>query len=431
MFKKIVFLAAVLAATSGQAKPLLLNSQDSFASACLRGNDTPGRLIAICNKALADHSASASQRADMKDVLIWAYFDDGQLELARRLAIELRDEAPQSHLGWASRAWLDFNVDNYQAAAENFAKAREIEISPGVLSGLAASRYYLEELSLDETLEQLDLALALNPEYTWALREQGWILGRAGQHDAAIEKFEQAQQVDPLSYQATYGALWVLTESNQWEKALDAANKTLDLRPGYQNALSRRSLTYLHLDRPKMAIKDAEAILAKTPNSSDGHVRKARALNALGQRRAAIDLLAEFDGQHPFDSYLLYWLASLLHDEGDLEPAKQHMDRIFDAGEQSYFDMYLRAYIHLDLGDFDATLQDVENALAERPASEWAMWIKARAMIGQGAPEVAMSTIEAAFEAGLPATEVQTFVADFLAQGNVLHAIAVRRRFGA
>ncbi len=47
------------------AKPQLADSQDTFVSACIADEDTPERMILICEKALEQFGASPTQRAEM------------------------------------------------------------------------------------------------------------------------------------------------------------------------------------------------------------------------------------------------------------------------------------------------------------------------------------------------------------------------------
>ena len=90
--------AAALACLSAlaQAKPLLTDQQDTFASACLDNDDTPERLVQICQNALAETGASVPQRVDMMGVLAWAYFDLDRDEEADGIFARMIDLDPGS-----------------------------------------------------------------------------------------------------------------------------------------------------------------------------------------------------------------------------------------------------------------------------------------------------------------------------------------------
>ena len=81
------------------AKPLLLSSEDTYASVCLEGWETPERLLQICELALESPSATTSQRLEMMDTMAWAYVDLGQAKEGCDLFADMRTLNPMSTLG--------------------------------------------------------------------------------------------------------------------------------------------------------------------------------------------------------------------------------------------------------------------------------------------------------------------------------------------
>ncbi|WP_239335719.1 tetratricopeptide repeat protein [Ruegeria sp. Ofav3-42] len=424
------FLASLIAfAGVGFAKPLLTNSQETYASACLDQSDTPDRIIEICQRGLGGVGASDRQRIEMLDKLAWTYFDLDELDRADDTFAEILAINPNAEHGLQGRAWVQYNRDDYAAATELFRQAVSRKPNANNLAGLAASARRLGEMDFAEFEQTMQTALALNPEYTWAMRELAWVLVDHQRQDEALELFRTVGDLDPYDPYAEYGIAILLSEQNDWAASFNHVSRALELKPGFVAALSRRSLILLMLDRPKQALKDAEAVIAAKPNDADGYVRKARALSDLGQRSQAHDVLEEAENRAGPGSYLLYWRASLLADDLDYEAALFHIRRSVVLDDADHFDHRLHAEIALWLGNTAEAREAIDQALDLDPNGAFVQYTNALVMLGEGSFDTAEDTFDTAIADGLSDDYLGDFLSALVAEGRFIQAIKMRARY--
>jgi tetratricopeptide (TPR) repeat protein len=91
--------------------------------------------------------------------------------------------------------------------------------------------------------------------------------------DAALEKVHKLEK-ESNSAAASYLHGKIYAGQHQWDRAITALHQALDLDPNFSIAFELLISTYLSADRPKQAIDELEAVLAKSPVDT-------RALNSL------------------------------------------------------------------------------------------------------------------------------------------------------
>lgn len=411
------------------AKPPLADSQESPASTCIDYGDTSERLVDICREALGTAGASLEQRLDMMDSLGRALYRIDRDDEARAVFDEMLALDPGSLGGHVGLGWLDYDADDYAAAARHFETAMVRAPAARVLAGLGASRYYADEIDAEAALLLFDAALAISPEYGWVLNRKGWALSDLGRMDEAADAFRSALDVDPEDAGSLYGLAFVLSEIDLWEEALDPVNRALEIAPDYARALSRRSLIHYYLGNIKMALKDAEATIAVREDWSEGYVRKARAMARLGQRQAAFDLLAQTEARIGADAFLIYWHARLLLDEGRTDDALTEIRRNTDSDEVDFHDHLLLAQIALERDDGVLARAAIDKALAARPEDNWALFYAARVLLAERDFEAAEAGFDAAVAAGLPESQLSEFLTALIAEGRMVQAIRMRARY--
>lgn len=416
---------------SAIAKPLLTNSQSTYVSACLEQDDTPERLVEICQLGLGTAGASDRQRIDMLDRLAWAYFDLDNFDASERAFSEILELNPEAEPGLQGKAWILYYRDDYGPATEMFRKAVSRKPTAGNLAGLAASALYGGESDIEEFEGRMRAALALDPEYSWAIRQLAWELSDNGRSDEALELFRSAIEIDPLDSYAEYGMAYVLSDQNQWEPAFEHITRTLELHPEFVSALSRRSLILLMLDRPKQALKDAEAVIAAKPENADGYVRKARALSELGLRSEAHSVLEAAESQVGSSNYLVFWRARLLVDDHNYDEALIHIRRSIKLDGADYIDHRLHAEVALWLDDLREARGAIDQALSLNPDAPYVQYVDALVLSREGDFEAAEDRFDNAIKAGLSRGYLSDFLSVLVGEGRFIQAIKLRVRYNS
>ncbi|MFY0617435.1 tetratricopeptide repeat protein [Shimia sp.] len=422
-------IVAVLFAPAVFAKPLVTSSEETFQSVCLEYSETPERLIEICGKALEASGASATQLLEMKESLAWAHQSLGNDTEARRLFEDMYASAPESALALNGLGWLDFMASDYAQSAVWFEKAMSTAPEAQTLAGLGSSLYRAGALPLSEAAAYLDAALAISPDYLWAQREKAWLYLEEGQDAEAQIAFEAVLAADPDDSNANYGMAYVLSESNDWEAALSYVNRALQADPKYGSALSRRSLILLYLDRPAQALRDGEALVASWPDDSDGYVRMARAQQALGRAGDALESLQTAVERVGYESYLNYWHASMLFDDGQMQAAFAMLEPVFAQGEDHYFEHELRVQILLSEDRLEDARAALDQSLVLYPEEEFLIFYDALTLIGEKKFAAAEARFDEAAAAGLPDDELAYFLGQLVGAAQYVQAIQMRVRY--
>ncbi len=411
------------------AKPLLTNSQDTYASACIRNDDTARRLLEICQRALLEAGASIGQRIEILNVLGWAYYDLDQYDAAKSRFSEVLGLDSGSHVGHLGMAWIAYVADAYDEAEKHFRKSIERTPTGGGIAGLGAALYWADRIDLEEYQSHLDTGLALTPKNRWILREKGWALTDNGQPDAALEFFRRAIEIYDEDANALYGLATTLSDLNRDDEALTHINKALEVDSDSFAMLRQRSLILLRLDRPRQAMKDAEKLVALGPEQPDGYVYVARARDALGKREDAIRGLEAAAKHLQETTFLNYWRAWMLFQDEAFDEALQIARRTSGMADADAVDYQLHARIALELNALDEAGEMIDKALKDNTNSSWIRYYQALYLVARGEFDRAERTYDTAIVAGLPDWTLSDFLSALVKKDRFMQAIKMRIRY--
>ncbi|MCA0042395.1 tetratricopeptide repeat protein [Celeribacter litoreus] len=161
----LIALPFVILPPVAQAKPLLLNSEDTYVSACIDGWETPERLVQICELALDAAGASTTQRLKIMNQLAWSYEDLGQDERGCEIYDEMLLIEPNSTMGLNGLGWCAWSKGEYGEAAEAFEQALSVIFQAESLAGAASSKFRGGRVDFEEASEGLEAAHAVDPDY--------------------------------------------------------------------------------------------------------------------------------------------------------------------------------------------------------------------------------------------------------------------------
>ncbi|MHA6263196.1 tetratricopeptide repeat protein [Arenibacterium sp. CAU 1754] len=426
---RILAVLICLSPVQGLAKPLLSNSQDTYATACLAFEESYDRLRDICLQALEQPGASQDQTLDIMDSLAWAYYRLDDDEAAEAVFRDILEINPQSEDGLTGLAWMAYDDSDYDTAADMFEQAMNRSPNAEVLAGLGASLFYADRATASEALTYLDAALAIDPDYIWALRRKGWVLTDSDQLSEAEAAFRTVLDHKADDASALYGVAYVLSEREKWAEALPFVTRAIEASPNYISALSRRSLILYYLDRPKRALKDADAVISARPDWHEGYVRKARVLASMGRRADALSLLEETDEKLGHNAFLVYWRARLLLDDGRNRDALTQIDRNLALDGADHFDNMLQVRIALRLEDVALARKAIDRTLKMRPKWHWVLYYDALVLVEEGKYEAAETRFDAAVDAGLTREKLPDFLKALIGQSQFTQAVRMRARY--
>ena len=411
------------------AREAQIGAQHTYVTACLADEEPADRMVAICERALDQPDASLRQRLDVMETLAWAHYHLDDEARARSLFDEILAIDPDSEDGLSGLGWLAIESQDYGVARDYFERAMNRSPNAEVQAGLAMSRYWGNDIGSRDALHGLEAALAIDPNYLWAMVRKGWVLTDLDRLDEAAAAFRFVIKREPDNESALYGVAFVESERDNWTTALTFVDRALEEDPDYVSALSRRSLILFYLDRNKEALRDAEKVIALAPDRADGYVRKARALSSLGRRVKGFEVLKDAEARVGYSSFLVYWRASLLLDEGRSSEALEQIDRTMTESEADFHDHLLRARIGLDLKDIPLARESIDAALALRPEDKWGLYYDAMVMAQEDRFGMAVQQFGQAVERGLSLTKLDEFNAALVGRGAYATAVLLRARY--
>lgn len=417
-----------LAASSAVAKTPVIDSQQSDASACIDYNGSLNQIIERCKAGLGEAGASQAQRLEMMWSLGWAYLDLDQFEQSEAVFKDMLNIDPDAVEAMNGLGWIAEETDKYRQGVGYFKTSVQTNPTASGLSGLSKTQYELGDIELEEALQLLEAALALDPDYGYALRERGWMQLNANRYEGARKAFQQALSFREYDENALLGLARALRNQSEYEAALKQTNKLIDLNAESYFGYAERALILFHLDRDKRAIKDAERAISMRPGSASGYVTKARAMSALGQRAAALTMLEAAEEKTGPNAFLTYWRADLLTKDDRFEDAITQLNKTVERGVADQFDYQLMAYAYIEQDDFTQARRVLDLALGESQSS-YSVYLDAILMIESGDIDAAVARFDEAMDKGLAAYRVGAFNKRLMRKGEIATAIAVRAKY--
>lgn len=125
-----------------------------------------------------------------------------------------------------------------------------------------------------------------------AVNNQGVLFNKQGEYNKAIAAFNKALELDPNLALAYNNRAWAYIELRQYEQAIGDCDKALELDPDLALAYSNRGLAYLRLGQYQQTINDCNKAINLDPGLALAYSNRGMAYIELGQYEKAI---ADFD----------------------------------------------------------------------------------------------------------------------------------------
>ncbi|MFB7271325.1 tetratricopeptide repeat protein [Streptomyces sp. NPDC056244] len=133
-----------------------------------------------------------------------------------------------------------------------------------------------------EALQDLDRAIELRSDYTWALRRRAHIRGRLGDTAGALADLGRAERLDPETAQVPGQRGEVYRWAGRYEEAVAEFTRALALDPSYTWALGSRAMALKALGRTAEALADLNRALELRPGYGWARARRDELLAETG-----------------------------------------------------------------------------------------------------------------------------------------------------
>ncbi len=419
-------LGAVFCGNSLSAKPLLSNSQKTHVSSCLERTETADRLVAVCDYALALVADGSTDWIDISLVLADVLFELNRPDRAKAAYRSVLDRDPEATDAHNGLGWIAHEANDMATAASIFQASIAVRPTAQGIAGRASALRHLDKIDQETFVTMIDAALALSPDYGWAAREKAWALMQDfNDMGAAEDAARSALSIDQDNIHSLYLIGYLLNELGRHGEAFLHLNDAAQSARVFTAIYEQRSLASFGNGSYKFALKDADRVIAGWPEDSTGYVRRARALEALGEREKAVRELEKFV-ENIHDDFALYWLADLHFNSGDIDKALNSLNRILSHGEPDFWTHQYLSYLYLESGAFDASRQHAQIAQRIDPGEGYPYLYEAMILVEDRSFETAEAKIKSAIERGIPEHSIRWFLEELMAKGEFVRAIQLR-----
>ncbi|MEM6548530.1 MAG: tetratricopeptide repeat protein [Pseudomonadota bacterium] len=411
------------------AKPLVTSSEDNVVRVCIMRNESPARLVSACDAALSQFGISAAQRVELISARGDGYLWMDEFEAAEESYREAIALDPNDTSAWNGLGWTLWEAEGDAPAYEAFETSLGIDVTVQALGGKAATGRRMGSFGGEEARSLLFAALAIDPDYIWAVREVGWSYLDDDMPAHALEHFRTALDIEPDDVNAQYGLGRAHLAIGETEQALEVFNSALAISPSDFPTLVYRIIALRNLDRNAQALREADRLIASHPTLSSGYIERGQALLALGRREDAIDTLAKADLALGPNNAVLYWYADALSSDGRFEEALEVIERGLSLSGVDHSDHLLKSYIALELGRYGVAHDAAEASLATGVDDPWAHYYAAIALVNKGEVDQGLARFEQAVEVGLPTDHVGAFAKELVGAGKYVEAAELRLKY--
>ncbi len=202
----------------------------------------------------------------------WTVEDTNRALDTFQMAIDME---PDFALPWTglSNLHIYMGASGKRPPAEVFPKAKEYAEKAVKLDDRSAeahcsmaNAYFYYEWSWDKTLQSLDKAIQLNPNYANAYLLKAMVFNIKGNFELSIATIRKSIQLDPLFAPGLFAYASILWMSGQFQEALDQYDKLEEISPHFPDAICHKGILYSALGNNEKA-KDLFDEAVKVPGS--------------------------------------------------------------------------------------------------------------------------------------------------------------------
>jgi tetratricopeptide (TPR) repeat protein len=255
---------------------------------------------------------------------------------------------------------------------------------------------YLQRGSADKAIEDLDKAIAMNPENPIAIRLRARAYLGKGEFPAAGKDIEALAKIDPKDKEVFRLRAALAGSQGDYEAAIAALTALLAIAPDDVAALGSRAEMQHKARHFDAALRDAAAALKIQPGLVDAYLLRANILRAQGKRDEALAQAAAVEAAAPDQAYAHVVAAAIYQAYKEEAEAVKAYDRAIAIKPEAY--IYINRARSHPKADVAARLADLDSALKLEPDSVEALMAKGKVQAESGAFAAAIASYDTALK---------------------------------
>ncbi len=165
--------------------------------------------------------------------------------------------------------------------------------TPSADDHVAQGIAHIEAGKLDEAIDELEAAIALNPNHAGAYVQLGNAHYNLGQFEAAVAALQAAAKLDAGNADIHRNLGTAYGKMSQWEEAAAAYQKAIELKPDFGEAYGDLASAYVGLNKLPEAVAAGKKAVELAPKYVTGYNNLGIAYGMQGDLEAAIALFKE------------------------------------------------------------------------------------------------------------------------------------------
>jgi eukaryotic-like serine/threonine-protein kinase len=263
------------------------------------------------------------------------------------------DQDPSYALAYSGIAdsYVLLGWNGYLPAKDAFPKAKAAAMEAVRLAAdlseahtALAAVLWLYDWQWQEARAEFEKSLALNPCYATANHWYAEFLMTMGQHQEAIARMQNSQQLDPLSLIISVAIGWTMYMDRRYDAAIHQIKRTFELDSNYPVASWVQGLVLRRMGRYEQAIESGEKSVQYSGGSPLMRAALAQTLAAAGKRTDAMRMLDELTAEAKQKYVAPYYFAGIYAGLGEEDRALDCLEKSLE--ENSHWLIYL----HMDPG---------------------------------------------------------------------------------
>jgi tetratricopeptide (TPR) repeat protein len=310
-------------------------------------------------------------------------YDEAKGLLEKALALAPNDPLTLKALAELLETQKEFGeaVSNYQRAALALAMSNRFDEALSCLDDSLAISADFKSLSMkaeilrvmgrrDQSIEIINQALAMAPDYAFALGLKGQTLRELNQNEEAVKLLQRAVELDSTQdwvYSELAAALGAL---KRYDEAVSAADRALVLMPDSDFALAIKGRILRIQDQNGEAVALLQRAVELDPTQDWIHAELAAALNGAGRPDDSISASNQALTLNADNVLALMVKGEVLNAQGHKKEALEILDRVTTLLPQAAFFFALKGEILNSLGRKKEAVEALQQASALDPTSD-------------------------------------------------------------
>jgi len=219
----------------------------------------------------------------------------------------------------------------------------------------------------DLALQDCTKALKITPHYAKAYLGCGIAYSHLGDHRRAMQNFEEAIKLDPSEAEAIFAKGQIYEHEGRMDLAMEAFSRAIELEPDNAEFYNRRAMLYFERNLYRKASTDWSMAIKLDPNNYENYYHRGLALARLGKH---LEALENYDATLRIKNDLaegLFGRGGTLYRLGRYQEALSDLSKVLAAERDNANALFIRGLCYVHLAENEKAAADYFRARDIKP----------------------------------------------------------------